>query len=325
MKANVIHELGGIDALRYEDVDEPQAGKGEVLIAVEAVGLNFPDLLMIAGQYQFRPELPFVPGTEAAGTVVAVGDGVEHVGVGDRVIGSHLTGAMAERFVAPATNVFALPETVPMEAGAGIAMTYGTSYHALVDRARLQDGETLMITGASGGVGSAAIQIGKALGARVIAAVGSDDKAEVARNLGADETIVYSRESLKDRTKELTGGAGADVIYDAVGGDTFLECLRCINWGGRILVVGFASGDIPSAPMNLPLLKGCSIVGVFWGSFAAREPERNRANFEHLFAWASEGVIEPHISATFPLEDARSALHLLATRQATGKVVLTVP
>ena len=221
--------------------------------------------------------------------------------------------------------MFRLPDGVDATTGAGIAMTYGTSYHALVDRADLQRGETLMITGAAGGVGSAAIQIGKAMGARVIAAVGTDEKAEVVRSLGADEAIVYSRESLKDRTKELTSGAGADVIYDAVGGDTFLECLRCINWGGRILVVGFASGDIPQAPMNLPLLKGCSIVGVFWGSFAGREPERNRANFARIFEWIADGVLEPHISATYPLAEAPAALASLAARQATGKVVLTVP
>ena len=324
MQAQVVHDLGGVEQLSFEPIADPTPDRGQVVIGVEAVGLNFPDLLMIQGLYQYRPDLPFVPGAEAAGTVLAVGEGVEHVSVGDRVIGSNLHGAMAEQFLAPATNVFALPDTVSMEHGAGLAMTYGTGYHALVDRARLQRGETLMITGASGGVGSAAIQIGKALGARVIAAVGSDDKATVARSLGADEVVNYSTESLKERTKELTDGDGADVIYDAVGGDTFLECLRCINWGGRILVVGFASGDIPKAPMNLLLLKGCSIVGVFWGAFAGRSPDQNRTNFEQLFRWAVDGTIEPHISATYPLSQAGEALTALATRTATGKVVLRV-
>ena len=324
MWAQVVHELGGVDRLQYEETETPTPGPGEVAIAVEAVGLNFPDLLIIGGQYQYSPDLPFIPGAEAAGRVQAIGEGVDHVAVDDRVIGSDLHGAMAETFIAQASKVFALPDQVSMPQGAGLGLTYGTSYHALVDRAALTPGETLLITGAAGGVGTAAIQIGKALGARVIAAVGTDEKAEVATTLGADETIVYSRESLKDRTKELTGGAGADVIYDAVGGDTFLECLRCVNWGGRILVVGFASGEIPHAPMNLPLLKGCSIVGVFWGAFAERDPAANRANFDQLFRWAADGTIETHISAEYPLEEAPEALTLLARRGATGKVILTV-
>ena len=325
MRAQVVHELGGVEQLSLEEIDDLIPSPGMVLIGVDSVGLNFPDLLTIQGLYQYRPSLPFVPGAEAAGRVLAVGDGVMEVSVGDRVIGSNLHGAMAEQFLVPASNTFALPDDVSMQHGAAISMAFGTSYHALVDRATLEAGETLMITGAAGGVGSAAIQIGKALGARVIAAVGSDEKAAVARSLGADDTINYAIESLKDRTKELTDGRGADVIYDAVGGDIFLECLRCINWEGRILVVGFASGDIPKAPMNLPLLKGCSIVGVFWGAFAGRSPEKNRANFAQLLEWAAGGTIAPHISATYPLADAARALTLLATRTATGKVVLSVP
>ena len=324
MLAQVVHQLGGVDQLRYEEVDDLTPLAGQVLVGVEAIGLNFPDLLTIQGLYQYRPTLPFVPGAEAAGRVLALGEGVDHVAIGDRVIGSNLHGAMAEQFLVPANNVFSLPDTVSMSKGAALSMAYGTSYYALVDRARLKTGETLMITGASGGVGSAAIQLGKALGARVIAAVSSDQKASVAQSLGADETINYSVESLKERTKELTEGEGADVIYDSVGGDTFLECLRCINWEGRILVVGFASGDIPKAPMNLPLLKGSSIVGVFWGAFAGRSPERNRANFAQIFEWVEDGTIAPHISATFPLEQAGEALTQLSTRTATGKVLLTV-
>jgi NADPH2:quinone reductase len=295
-----------------------------VRIGVEAVGLNFPDLLMIQGLYQFKPELPFTPGAEAAGTVIEIGDGVEAVAPGDRVMGLHISGAMAEQFIAPEYNVFAIPEGLSADRAAGMSMTYGTSYHALVDRANLQSGETVLITGASGGVGTAAIQIAKALGATVIAGVSNDDKAAVAFQMGADHVVNYATGSLRDEVKALTDGLGADVVYDPVGGDVFLQTLRCVNWNGRILVVGFASGTIPEAPMNLPLLKGCSIVGVFWGDFARREPEWNRRNFHQLAAWAADGVIEPHVSAVYPLEQAADALALLASRTATGKVILTV-
>ena len=326
MKAQMVYEFGPIEGLRYEDVDPPVPGPREVLIAVEAVGLNFPDILMIGGLYQERPGLPFVAGAEAAGRVLAVGDGVGHLSVGDRVIGFNLlSGAMAEQFVVAADKAYVLPDEVTMEQGACMALTYGTGYHALVDRARLAPGENLLITGATGGVGSAAIQIGKALGARVIAAVSSDAKVEVATELGADETINYSIESLKGRTKELTGGVGADVIYDPVGGETFLECLRCVNWEGRVLVVGFTSGRIPKAPMNLPLLKGCSIVGVFWGAYADRHPDGNRANFTRLLDWAARGIIEPRISARYPLKSAVEALSTIAARKVAGKVILTNP
>lgn len=324
MKAQVVHELGGIDSLRFEEVDPPACPPGYVRIDVEAAGLNYPDLLVIQGLYQFRPELPFTPGSEAAGTISEVGDGVEGLSVGDRVMGLDVAGAMAEQFVAPHHNVYQIPDELPVEKAAGMSMTYGTSYHALVDRARLQPGEVLLVTGASGGVGTAAVQLGRALGARVIGAVSSDAKAEVVRRLGASETINYSTESLKDRVKELTDGAGADVIYDPIGGDVFLQTLRCVNWNGRVLVVGFASGHIPEAPMNLPLLKGCSIVGVFWGDFARREPDRNRANFRRILAWAVDGTVDPYVSATYPLADAREALTALAERTATGKLVLTV-
>ncbi len=322
MKAMVVHELGGIEALQLEDAPEPGIGAGQVRIGVAAVGVNFPDLLIIQGLYQFRPELPFSPGAEAAGTVLEVGDAVTAVAPGDRVIGFSSHGAMAEQFIVPETNAFRIPDELGWEKAAAVAMTYGTSYHALVDRARLQAGETLLVTGAAGGVGSAALQLGAAMGARVIAAVGTEEKAEVARRLGADETIVYSTESMKDRVKELTGGRGADVIYEPVGGDVFLEALRCVAWEGRILVIGFASGTIPQAPMNLPLLKGCSIVGVFWGDFARRDPAANRANFDHIFRLAVEGSIDPHVSMTFPLEQAGKALTALADRTATGKVVV---
>lgn len=325
MKAQTLSEFGSLENLSYQDVPEPVPQRDQVLIGVEAVGLNFPDLLMIQGKYQFRPDLPFTPGSEAAGTVLAAGEGVAGLEEGDRVIGSGLYGAMAERFAAPSANVFRLPDEVSMTAGACLSMTYGTGYHALVDRARLRAGETLLVTGASGGTGSAAVQLGKALGARVIAAVGSDAKAEAARESGADETVNYSTESLRERTKELTDGRGADVIFEVVGGDVFLECLRCVNWEGRILVVGFTSGQIAAAPANLPLLKGCSIVGVFWGAFASRAPQRNRANLEQVLAWAAEGKINPRISIVRPLAEAKQSLAAFADRSAVGKIVLSVP
>ena len=324
MKAMVVHELGGVESLGLEDCPEPGLGAGQVRIGVKAVGVNFPDILIIQGLYQFRPELPFSPGAEAAGVVLEVGEGVTQVAPGDRVIGFSTHGAMAEQFIVPEANTFRIPDELGWEKAAAVAMTYGTSYHALADRAHLAPGETLLVTGAAGGVGSAAVQLGKAMGARVIAAVGTDEKAELIRSLGADDAIVYSKESLKDRVKELTGGAGADVVYEPVGGDVFLETLRCVAWEGRILVVGFASGTIPQAPMNLPLLKGCSIVGVFWGDFARRSPEANRANFDTLFRMAVDGSIDPHVSMTFPLERAGDALTALAERKATGKVVLTI-
>jgi NADPH:quinone reductase len=322
MRAQMVHELGGVESLRYVETADPVMGPGQVRIGVEAVGVNFPDLLIIQGLYQFRPDLPFSPGAEAAGTVLEVGDGVTAVAPGDRVIGFSSHGAMAEQFVVPESNVFRIPDELTWEKAAAIAMTYGTSYHALADRARLQAGETLLVTGAAGGVGSAAVQLGKAMGARVLAAVGTDAKAELVRSLGADEAIVYSTGSMKDRVRELTEGRGADVIYEPVGGDVFLETLRCVAWEGRILVVGFASGTIPQAPMNLPLLKGCSIVGVFWGDFARRDPVANRANFDRIFQLAIAGSIDPHVSVTFPLERAGDALTALAERSATGKVVL---
>ncbi len=325
MKAQVVQEFGPVKGLSYQEVDPPVPGPGEVIIDVEVIGLNFPDILMIKGLYQVRPPRPFVPGGEAAGRVLAVGDQVTEFAAGDRVLGFNLLqGAMAEQFRVSASNVFLLPDQVTTERAACLPITYGTGYHALVDRARLAPGETLLITGATGGIGSAGIQLGKALGARVIAAVGSAAKAEVALELGADETIDYRRESLKDRTKELTDGRGADVIYDPVGGDNFLECLRCINWEGRILVTGFASGRIPKAPMNLPLLKGCSLVGVYWGPFVRRTPERHRANFTRLLEWAADGTIDPRISGRFPLGSAVDALATIAARQAIGKVLLQV-
>lgn len=324
MKAQVVRELNGIDSLRWEDVPDPEVPPGHVEIAVKAAALNFPDLLIIQGLYQMRPELPFSPGAEAAGHVISVGEGVSGFGPGDRVIAYASHGAIAERFVAPSANVFKMPDRLSYEKGSTLSMVYGTSYHALFDRADLESGETLLVTGATGGVGSAAVQLGKAVGAKVIAGVGSEAKADPARRLGADDVVIYGDQPLKDQVKELTDGRGADVIYDPVGGDVFLETLRCVAWEGRILVVGFTSGTIPAAPMNLPLLKGCSIVGVFWGDFARRNPAGNAANFAEIFRMAVDGRIDPLISASFPMERAPEAMELLAARKAIGKVVLTV-
>ncbi len=324
MRAQVVHDLGGIEALRFEEVPDPTTPPGHVKIGVKAAALNFPDLLITKGLYQIRPELPFSPGAEAAGIVLDVADDVTGFAPGDRVIGFAAHGAMAEQFVVPESNVMRFPDGLSFEKAAGVAMIYGTSYHGLFDRAKLQADETLLVTGATGGVGSAAVQLGKAAGARVIAAVGSRAKFDAARTFGADEVIVYGEEPLRDRIKELTGGAGADVVYDPVGGDIFLETLRCVGWEGRVLVVGFASGSIPQAPMNLPLLKGSSIVGVFWGDFARRDPAANRSNFDHIFQLMEEGSIDPPVSASFPLADAADALATLADRTAVGKVVLTV-
>ena len=324
MKAVRVHELGGLDALVYEDAPSPELPPGHVRLRVRAVGLNFPDLLMTQGLYQFRPELPFSPGFEAAGVVLEVAEDVPGLSPGDRVTGFSTHGAMAEEMVVPAYGCFPIPDGIDFATAAAMTVTYGTSYHALVDRARLASDETLLVTGATGGVGSAAVQLGKALGARVIATVGSTAKTEVASNLGADHVIDLSEHNLREGVKALTNGRGADVIYEPVGGSVFLDTLRCVAWGGRILVVGFASGVIPEAPMNLALLKGSSIVGVFWGEFARLAPDSNHANTERIFQLLEEGRIDPLICATFPLPEARQGLAMLAERRATGKVVVTV-
>ncbi|MGZ5078584.1 MAG: NADPH:quinone oxidoreductase family protein [Usitatibacter sp.] len=301
----------------------PPAG-GHVKIAVHAAGLNFPDTLIVAGKYQVKPPLPFSPGMECAGVVMQVGEGVSEVKVGDRVMASPGLGAMAEEVVAPAAGTFRIPDGMSFEQAAGFPVTYGTAYYALVDRARLKSGEVLMVHGAAGGVGSSAVQVGKILGATVIATAGSEAKLEVARGYGADHTINYSSESIKDRARALTRDRGADVIFDPVGGDVFDESLRCIAPEGRLVVIGFASGRIPSAPANLLLLKDASLVGVFWGGFAKRDPARNRANFEAMFRWFEAGKLRPPVPQVFPLEAVPQAMNALLSRQATGKLVIRV-
>ena len=291
---------------------------------MHAAGLNFPDTLMVAGKYQVKPPFPFSPGMECAGVVTAVGEGVTEIKAGDRVMSMPGHGGMAEEVIAPAAMTFPIPDSMSFEQAAGFPVTYGTTYYALVDRARLQSGETLLVHGAAGGVGSNAIEIGKILGAKVIAAAGSDEKCEVARRLGAEQAINYSKESIKDRTKVLTQGRGADVIFDPVGGDVLTESLRSIAMDGRLVVIGFASGRIPSAPANLVLLKNCAIVGVYWESFAKKNPRKNRENFEAMFRWFEAGKLKPPVSKVFPLDQVPQAMNALLSRQATGKLVIAI-
>ena len=324
MKAVLCKAFGPAETLVLEDIASPEPKKNEVLLQVHAAGVNFPDTLIIEGKYQFKPPFPFSPGGEAAGVVGAVGEKVSHVKPGDRVMALTGWGSFAEEVAVPGYSVMPIPDGMDFASAAAFGMTYGTSMHALKQRANLQPGETLLVLGASGGVGLAAVEIGKAMGAKVIAAASSEAKLEVAKAAGADVLINYSEGSLKDKLKEITGGQGVDVIYDPVGGELFEEAFRSIAWNGRMLVVGFASGTIPALPANLTLLKGASLDGVFWGSFAQRQPQDNAANFQQLFKWFAEGKIKPLVSQTFPLEKAADAINHLGQRKAVGKVVVTV-
>jgi NADPH:quinone reductase len=322
MRAVRCHELTGPGSLRVDEIADPDVRAGQVLIDVRAAGVNFPDVLLTRGLYQFKPSPPFSPGGEAAGVVRAVGAGVTSVAVGDRVATTLIYGAFAERVVAPEPGVIKLPDSVGFEVGAATLLTYATTYHALVDRAAIRAGETLLVLGAAGGVGIAAVELGAALGARVIAAASSDDKLAFCREHGAVEGINYAREDLKDRIKALTSGNGVDVVYDPVGGSLAEPALRGTGWQGRYLVIGFASGEIPKIPLNLVLLKGCQIVGVFWGSFAMRDPAKNRAHAETIFQWVADGKLRPAIDATLPFAQAGEALARLEGRKVKGKIVL---
>ncbi|KGK85217.1 NADPH:quinone oxidoreductase [Stutzerimonas degradans] len=325
MKAVLCKSFGPAENLVVEEVASPTPKPNEILLDVHAASVNFPDTLIIEGKYQFKPPLPFSPGGEAAGVVAAIGDKVSHLRVGDRVMGLTGWGSFAEQVAVPAYNVLPIPAQMDFATAAAFGMTYGTSMHALKQRGNLQLGETLLVLGAAGGVGLAAVEIGKAMGARVIAAASSAEKLDVAKQAGADELINYSAESLRDRLKELTGGQGVDVIYDPVGGKLFEEAFRSIAWNGRMLVVGFAAGgDIPALPANLPLLKGAALVGVFWGAFAQRQPQDNAANFQQLFAWHAEGRLRPLISQRFALEQTAEAIAMLGQRKAVGKLVVQV-
>ena len=322
MKAVICKEFGPPESLVVEDVPEPKVGSGQVLIDVHACGVNFPDVLIIQDKYQFKPPLPFSPGGEVSGLVADVGPDVEGVAVGDRVIASTGWNGMAERVVVGAGALIPVPEGVDLVAASGLLTTYGTSHYALKERARIQPGESLLVLGAAGGVGLAAVELGRAMGAFVIAAASSDEKLELCRQRGADATINYSTEDLKERAKALTGGKGVDVVYDPVGGDLAEPALRAIAWDGRFLVIGFAAGEIPRIPLNLTLLKSCQIVGVFWGAFTMREPERNRRNVEELLEMWKTGRISLYVSSRFPLERGAEAIAELAERRATGKVVV---
>jgi NADPH:quinone reductase len=323
MKALLCRGYGPPESLVVEDVDAPQPGPGEAVVDVRAAGVNFPDVLIIENKYQIKPPLPFSPGSEMAGTVRAVGEGVASVKPGDAVMAFTTYGAFAEQVKIDAARLLPLPDGMDYETAAACGLVYATADHALRDRADLRAGETLLVLGAAGGVGLAAVEIGKLLGARVIACASSEEKLEICRTHGADEAINYAVEDLRQRAGELTHGQGADVIYDPVGGPYTEPALRAIAWRGRFLVVGFAAGDIPKIPLNLPLLKGCSIVGVYWGQFVRREPARFAAQMQQLAAWHAGGRIRPHVSARFPLARAAEALRLMADRKVVGKVIVT--
>ena len=322
MKAILCKQFGPPESLVYEEVPSPKPGPGEVVVTMKAASVNFPDVLIIQNKYQFKPPLPFSPGSELAGVVKEIGDGVKNVKPGDKVIAFTGHGAFAEEVKTEAARLIPLPQKMDFPTGAAFILTYGTTDHALRDRAALKAGESLLVLGAAGGVGLAAVEIGKALGARVIACASTADKLAVCREHGADETINYATEDLRERIKALTGGRGVDVVYDAVGGPYSEPAFRSIAWRGRLLVVGFAAGDIPKLPLNLPLLKGASIVGVFWGDFARREPRAFGESVAQLGRWYAEGKLRPHVSQTFPLAKAVDALKLMAARQVKGKVVL---
>ncbi len=322
MKAILCKKYGPPSSLILEEMASLKPGAKEVIVSVKACGINFPDILIIQGLYQIRPKLPFTPGSDIAGVVKEVGEGVAHLKKGDEVFGFVPYGALAEEAIVPSNACFHKPSKMGFPVAASFMMAYGTSYHALKDRAKLMEGETLVVLGASGGVGLAAVELGKLMGARVIAAASTDEKLELCLEYGADETINYSKVNLKTAIKELTGGKGADVIYDPVGGEYSEAAFRAIAWNGRFLVVGFAAGTIPKMPLNLPLLKGASIVGVFWGGFAMGNPKANMENTMALMKWYEEGKLKPHIHRIYDLEDTAIALEELMNRKVRGKLVV---
>ena len=330
MKALLSTKIGPPEELEYADAPDPVAGEGEVVIAVKAAGVNFPDALIIEDKYQFKPERPFAPGGEIAGVVESIGPGVTAVKVGQRVIGSSGWGGYAEKIKLPAQRTMPIPDAMPFDEASAFILTYGTSYYALKDRGQLKQGETVLILGAAGGVGIAAIELAKAAGARVIAAVSSEAKAAFAKEAGADDAVIYPASGMsKQQSKELAEafkkacGGGADIVYDAVGGDYCEPALRAMNWNGRYLVIGFPAG-IPTPPLNLTLLKSSSIVGVFWGASVAREPKLHEGNVRDLFKLYGEGKVKPHISARYPLKEGGKAIRALMDRTATGKLVVTM-
>ena len=312
----------GIDALTWKELPTPVPAAGEVLIEIKAASLNFPDILIVQNKYQMKPALPFVPGSEYAGTVAAVGAGVTHLKVGQSVACLSGTGGFGTHTIAPAERCMPLPPGFSFVDAAAFIMIYATSHHALIDRGQLKAGETVLVLGAAGGVGTAAIQIAKAVGAKVIAAASTDDKCALCKSIGADETINYQTENLRERLKALTNGNGPDVIYDPVGGDFAEPAFRSIAWRGRYLVVGFASGPIPALPFNLALLKGASIIGVFWGDYSRREPKANATMMAELAQWYEQGKVKPVIDATMPMSDLKAAYAHMGSRGVKGKLVM---
>ena len=332
MKALQCVELGMPDKLQINEVPDPDLQPGHVIIDNKAGSVNFPDVLMIQGLYQFQPELPFTPGGESSGIISAVGDDVKDLKIGDRVFAMTGIGAFAEKIIVPSTAVVKIPDSMSFETAAALPMTYGTSIYALKQRAELMEGETLLVLGAAGGVGLASVELGKAMGAKVIAAASTQDKIDLCKNHGADEAFIYpsgqldknQQKELSSKIKELTGGVGANVIYDPIGDSYSEPCIRATAWDGRYLVIGFAAGEIPRVPTNLALLKGMKIVGVFWGAWVGMFPEENRKNFEELFKLHSEGKINPEISDSFSFYDSALAISHLKDRKAKGKVIIKI-
>jgi len=324
MKAVLCKAFGPPESLVIEDIEPLKPGKGQVVISVKACGVNFPDTLIIQGKYQSKPPFPFTPGSEVAGVVKVAGEEADNIKAGDRVIAFTGLGGFAEEVVTDEARLIPMPGGMDFTTASAFVMTYGTSYHALKDRAQLKPGETLLVLGAAGGVGLAAVEIGKVMGAHVIAAASSDEKLEICKQHGADEVINYATGDLKDRIKQLTGGKGVDVAFDPVGGDYSEPVLRSMAWGGRFLVIGFAAGEIPRIPLNLPLLKVYSIVGVFWGAFTERDPRHNKENLQELLTWFAEGKLKPHVSTAYPLERIADALNDMMQRKVKGKVVLVM-
>lgn len=323
MKAIVCHEFGPLNSLSYEEVPEPEMKPGHVLVDVHAAGVNFPDGLLVQGLYQLQPPFPFVPGTEVAGTVRAVADDVPHLQVGMRVVGVSNLGGYAEQALLPAMQVMPLPDEIPSEEAAALITAHATAHHALKQRANIQPGETLVVTGAAGGTGLAAVQIGKQMGAKVIAVCSTDEKLALAKEYGADILINYNTADLKESLKDVTEGKGADVVYECVGGDAFHACSRTMAWGGRLLVVGFAGGEIPKFPVNLALVKGYSVVGVFWGSFTQHQPKVFAANMQELIGWYVQGKVKVVVDEVLPLASAQQALEKVMGREVKGKMVLS--
>lgn len=324
MKALLCNEFGPAKNLKVEEIDQPQPDSDEVCIKVHASGVNFPDILIVEGKYQFKPKFPFSPGAETAGEIVAIGNNIKNFKIGQKVIAMPGHGAFAEYCLSPEKKLIPLNNNIDYETASILPMVYGTSAHALIQRGKLKKDETLLVHGAAGGVGLAAVEIGKAMGAKVIATASTDEKCQVAKDHGADEIINYSNGEFKDIVKSMTNGKGADVIYDPVGGDVFDQSLRCIAWEGRLLVIGFTSGRIPSAPANLALLKSCDIVGVFWGSFVERTPHINLENFQKLYDWIDKGYINPKISMKVSLDNALEAMQAIADRKIIGKAIVKI-